>query len=265
MEKELLEKALSRLPIPKIYFYEETDSTNDQALKLAAEGAGEFTLVIAERQTAGRGRMGRRWVTKAGASLAFSLILRPEEREFPSISLFSLMGGLAVCHAIEKICGTIHTQVKWPNDVLLDGRKTCGILAETSWQGNQLAGLVLGIGINLLEGSVPPAEELLFPATCIQAHCGEKIERLDFLAAVLEQIVDLRPAFLEADFMTDYSNHLSFVGQKVFLNSGSGTHVRGTLVGVDRNGQLILQDENGEEKGYPIGDLHLRPKTNTEK
>ena len=261
MDKKLLEKTLGHLPIPRIFYFEETDSTNEQGLKLAAEGAEEFSLVIANKQTAGRGRMGRRWVTKPGTSLAFSMILRPDAQEYDTLSLFSLLGGLAVCQAIKQTCPDSPVQVKWPNDVLIGGCKISGILAETNWQGDRLAGLVLGIGINLLEGSVPPATEVLFPATCIQAYCAEKIERLPFLAVVLEQIIALRPNLHEPEFLETYASHLAYFGQNVLLNSGTGTQAQGRLAGVDGKGQLILQNEGGERNVYPIGDLHLRPTT----
>src|SRR5512133_797681 len=127
MNKLLLQSALKGLAIPAIHFFEETDSTNERALMLAAQGASEFTLVIADRQTAGRGRFGRKWETAPGASLAFTVILHPTSEEQQRLSLFSFLGAVAICRAIESHC-LIFPRVKWPNDVLLDGRKTCGIL-----------------------------------------------------------------------------------------------------------------------------------------
>lgn len=260
LDRENLSKLEKELSIPKIHYFEETDSTNEQGLKLAAEGAPEFTLLIAERQTAGRGRMGRRWVTGEGTSLAFSMILRPTSAEIPRMSLFSLMGGLAVCRAIEATCGQASPQVKWPNDVLLEKKKTAGILAETNWQGDKLTGLVLGIGINIFEGSVPPAKETQFPATCVQSHCSKQIDRNNFLAVVLHHIIQLRPTLLESAFFEDYSRHLAFVEQEVFLKSNKGNPIKGILTGIGQDGQLVLRDEDGNKKSYPIGDLHLRLK-----
>jgi BirA family biotin operon repressor/biotin-[acetyl-CoA-carboxylase] ligase len=253
-----LEEALQELQLPRIIYYEETDSTNEQALRIAAQQAEEFTLVIAEKQTAGRGRMGRKWVTEPGSSLAFSIILQPSKTEIPHLSMFSLLGALAVCRAIEaNHC--IPAQVKWPNDVLLDGKKTAGILAETNWQGSHLQGLVLGIGINLLPGSVPPADELLFPATCVQAHCQQPLERLPFLAAVVKQIITLRRTILDASFLEEYTRHMAFIGQSVYLSSTAGESVSGILTGIKEDGQLLLVLDSGEKAGFPIGDLHLRP------
>ena len=259
LDKQKLENLKDILPIPKTYYYQEIDSTNEQGLKLAAHGVNEFTLLIAERQTAGRGRLGRKWVTGEGTSLAFSLIFQPKSEEIPSISLFSLLGALAVCRAIKATCPNASPKVKWPNDVLLANKKTAGILAETEWRGNKLTGLVLGIGINILEGSVPPPDELLFPATCVQAHCDIEINRFDFLTAVLKEIIVLRPEIRGAAFIKEYCQHLAFIGQTVFLKSGDGKAVQGELVGVEGDGSVILRDKSGRESNYPIGDMHLRP------
>lgn len=261
LSKESLANTLQHLPIPQIHYYDEIDSTNEQALKLASDLAEEYTLLIAERQTAGRGRMGRRWVTTEGSSLAFTIIFKPNKQEIGKLSLFSLLGGLAVCRTIQSKYGA-DAQVKWPNDVLMDSKKTAGILAETCWQGEKLTGLVLGIGINLLPGSVPPADELLFPATCVQAHCGQQVERLEFLSAVLGQIIELRNMIMKPAFMQEYTSRLAFIGQQVQLSARSGKTANGILVGVDNEGQLILKNEAGKQKSYPIGDLHLRPGTN---
>lgn len=258
LNKESISEAVAGLPIPQIVYFEETDSTNEQALRLAANQAEEFTLVIAERQSAGRGRLGRHWVTMEGTSLAFTIVLKPAPAEIPHLSIFSLLGGLATCQAIHSTYG-ICAQVKWPNDVLLDGMKTAGILAESCWQNEQLSDLVLGIGINVLAGSVPPAKEMLFPATCVQTHCSQPVERLVLLRAVLEKIIGLRGSILESSFIEKYSRHMAFIGQSVKLDSNSGEAVIGELVGVDQDGRVILRDENGEEKSSPIGDLHLRP------
>ena len=258
LSSERLENALQGLPIPRIIFFEVTDSTNEQGLKLAAQGAAEFTLLIAELQTAGRGRLGRKWVTAPGTSLAFSLIFQPRREEMARLGLYSLLGGLAVCRAIQKTAG-IQAQVKWPNDVLLEGMKTAGILAEMSWQGDKMNGLVLGIGINLLPGSVPPPGEVLFPATFLQAHTSIAVERLAFLRAVLEQLIQLRPQILEDQFLEDYSKRMAFVGRQVNLSSGQGEQVSGVVLGVKADGQLRLRLANGQEVGFPIGELRLRP------
>jgi BirA family biotin operon repressor/biotin-[acetyl-CoA-carboxylase] ligase len=258
LNTEKLENALQGLPLGRICFFEETDSTNEQGLKMAAQGADELTLLVAERQTAGRGRLGRKWVTAPGASLAFSLILKPSQAEISHLSLFSLLGGLAVCLAIEDYA-QITAQVKWPNDVLLNGMKTAGILAESCWQGEQLAGVVLGIGINLQPGSAPPAGEVLYPATCLQDHTPVTVERLPFLRAVLAQLIALRQQIMGENFIQEYTRRLAFVNQPVMLSSGQGDSCSGVVLGVQADGQLRLRLAGGTEASFPIGELRLRP------
>ena len=249
---------LARLPLARVIYFEKTDSTNAQGLLLAAQGAQDHTLLVAERQSAGRGRFGRKWVTAPGTSLAFSLVLRPTPAEIAHLSLFALLGASAVRAAAQTICN-VNAQVKWPNDVLLDGRKTAGILAESAWQGEALKGLVLGIGINILPGSVPSTKGLLYPATCLQEHCPTPIERYVFLASVLEQFFHLREELTGTAFLESFNKHLAFKGQMVSLTATGGDPISGVLQDVGPDGCLRLTDENGQINSYPVGDLRLRP------
>lgn len=251
-------RALRALPLARVVYFEETDSTNAQGLLLAAQGAQDNTLLVAEQQSAGRGRFGRKWVTAPGTSLAFSLILKPTPAEAAHLSLFALLGASAVRAAAQAEC-QCSALVKWPNDVLLDGRKTSGILAESAWQGENLGGLVLGIGINVLPGSVPPAEELLYPATCLQAHCPIPVERYAFLASVLENLITFRRDLTSTRFLADFNQHLAFKGQAVNLSATGGAPAGGILQDVGSDGCLRLLDENGQVNSYPVGDLRLRP------
>jgi BirA family biotin operon repressor/biotin-[acetyl-CoA-carboxylase] ligase len=252
-----LSRALENVPLASVVYFEETDSTNAQGLEMATRGAENHTLLVAERQSAGRGRFGRKWVTEPGSSLAFSLILQPISAEAAHLSLFALLGASAVRAAAQAICHC-DAQVKWPNDVLLDGRKTSGILAESAWQGETLSGLVLGIGINVLPGSVPPPEELLYPATCLQAHCPIPVERYTFLASVLENLIVMRRDLTLSSFLSDYNEHLAFKGQAVNLSATGGEPAGGILQDVGPDGCLRLLDDNGQIKSYPVGDLRLR-------
>jgi len=253
-----LKKALNGLPLLSVHFFEQTDSTNERALRLAANQAAEYTLVFAEKQSAGRGRLGRKWLSSAGSSLTFSLILIPSEKEREQLSMFSFLGALAVCRAIQTV-SSLDAQVKWPNDVLLNRKKTAGVLAETCWQGQRLSALVLGIGINLLPESVPPDDQAMFPATCIQTFCPLPLQRLAFLHTVIAALIDLRKTILEPVFMEDYRRHLAFLGERVFLKSQDEEGISGKLAGVDDQGQLLVEDADGRQTRIPCGDLHLRP------
>ena len=257
MNEQSLNHALKDLPVPRIVYFDEIDSTNEQALNLLPTGLEEFTLLVADQQTAGRGRMGRKWVTTPGSSLAFTVILHPKEEERQLMGFFSFLGGVALCMAIETHCGT-QPQLKWPNDVLLGGQKTAGILAESSFQGENLAGTALGIGVNLFSGSVPPPEEVMFPATCVADHCFYLPQREYFLAEVLANLIQWRPRIMQREFLYEYQSRLAFTGSKVVLIPPSVEEIDGILMGVDRNGHLVMELDDGEIKAFPVGDVKLR-------
>ena len=166
MDERSLRKSLSSMPLGGLRYFKQIGSTNDVALAWAAADAPDLALVYAEQQTAGRGRGSHRWFTPPGAALAFSLVLRPLPDEQSSLTLFSALGALAVCEVLEA--QGLRPEIKWPNDVLLNRRKVCGILAESVWMGDKLDSLVLGIGMNIKPEAVPPADQLNFPATCLE-------------------------------------------------------------------------------------------------
>ena len=258
MNKGILEQAFDRLPIPSIRFFEETDSTNTQALYWISESAPEYSLVIAENQTAGRGRNGRSWITTPGSSLAISIILHPTELEIQKLGLFSLLAGFSVRKVLEESFN-INAQVKWPNDILIENKKTAGILSESVWQGERLQGIVLGIGINLLTPSVPPADELLFPATCIQAHCNHNIDPVVTLTCLLETFIRMRKTMPSPTFILQYEDKLAYKNQPISLDTGNGNIISGELIGVDEYGNIRIQFSDGNEQIFPIGDITLRP------
>lgn len=258
MDEHALRQALSSLPIPKIFYYTQTDSTNERALSmLNARTVPEYSLFIAESQTAGRGRMGRTWLTTPGASLAFSVIVHPSVSEMPKLGLFSFLGALSICQVLEKTCSSA-IKVKWPNDVLLNGRKTAGVLAESSWEQDRLLGLVLGMGINLHSAAVPNDADVLFPATCVQQHSTQPVHQLPILRDILDALIILRPLVGKPEFLVNYSQRLAYVGEMVRLSLPGGESINGKNLGVDKTGRLRLELADGSEAHYQIGDLSMR-------
>ncbi len=176
-----------------------TGSTNDDARIWLDEGAADLSIVVADEQTKGRGRFERKWHTRAGAALASSLILLPTEQERPLIHLFSPMTGIAVAATLEKLFG-LHPQIKWPNDILLSGKKVCGILSETAWIGSELKGVVIGTGINITPDAIPPGETMNLPATCVEAEAGRPVDRWLVLREYLAQMIHWRSQLGNARF-----------------------------------------------------------------
>ncbi|MCK5430875.1 MAG: biotin--[acetyl-CoA-carboxylase] ligase, partial [Anaerolineales bacterium] len=179
MDQPTLNKLLGDLSLGSIRYLNTVDSTNNLAAHWAKDGAPNLSLVISDEQTAGRGRLSRRWYTPPGAALAFSLIIQDTTQETvmpnSSLSRLTALGTLAVCDALKQSFPTqLQAQIKWPNDVLVAHHKLAGVLSEAFWQGEQLQTVILGIGINIAPESVPSAELLDFPATCVEAAVKEQ-------------------------------------------------------------------------------------------
>lgn len=262
MDEAALKKLLAGLPLGSIRYFDSTGSTNDDAARWAEAGAPHLSLVIADEQTAGRGRQGRSWYTPPGNALAFSLILKGVEQEgtlhSEAIPRLTALGTLAVCAALQQEY-SLNPQIKWPNDVLLDGRKVAGVLAEASWQGERLAAVILGIGINIAIQSVPPQEALLFPATCVEAALGVPVERWALLRTVLAALVEWLPRLASMDFLQTWERQLAFRGEWVRVTFGQGSALEGQLLGLDTAGALRLRLPSGEQTAIQFGELSLRP------
>ncbi|MGH2628600.1 MAG: biotin--[acetyl-CoA-carboxylase] ligase [Anaerolineales bacterium] len=230
-------------------------STNDHAAELARRGAPHGTLVLADEQTAGRGRRGRRWLTPAGSGLAMSLVLRPEQAGPSSAAAWNTLGALAVSEALRGLGG--QAVVKWPNDVLLGGRKVSGVLAEAAWQGDRMEFLILGIGVNVLPGSVPPPEELDFPATSLEAEIGRPVDRHDLVARIIGELAAWAPKAAGDGWRRAVEERLAYRGQPVLVRDETG-EVRGTLLGLDPDGRLILDTGEGGPRRVGAGAANVR-------
>ena len=257
LEREL-STALRDIPLGGLRFFESTGSTNDQALVWAASGAPDLALVLADEQTSGRGRLGRNWFTPPGAALAFSLILRPntQERQYPG--RFAGLGALALTEALNE--RGVTAEIKWPNDVLIRRKKTAGILIETVWMGDEIDSLVLGMGVNIAPESVPPAEGLNFPATCVQAEGLPDLPRFELLKELLSQLLSLRRGLAEDEFMQRWQEQLAFRGENVQVwQDASRPPLVAQLLGLETDGSLRVLTANGEPRSIHYGEVHLRP------
>lgn len=242
----------------QLRYFERITSTNDEALRWAGEGAPHLSLVVADEQTAGRGRMGRRWFTPPGAALAFSLILHPDRLPLKAFAHLTALGALAVCAALNERFH-LQPQIKWPNDVLLNGCKLAGVLVEAVWQGEELQAAVLGIGINIARKSVPPDEELLFPATCLEDTLGRRVDRWVVLRDVLCAVVEWLPQLDGSEFLRAWQDRLAFRGQPVQVSREGQPVIEGVLAGLLPDGSLLLRLPSGETASVQAGEVHLRP------
>jgi BirA family biotin operon repressor/biotin-[acetyl-CoA-carboxylase] ligase len=238
----------------QIHRHDSLGSTNDEAKRLALLGEPEGTLVVADTQTAGRGRTGRQWVTPPGAAIALSLILRPQIALSHTTQL-SLLGGLAVLEGIQKF-SALPIQLKWPNDVLVRGRKVAGVLVEAGFVGNVLEYVVLGIGVNV-NGGPPPELRLDYEATTLAGELGTPLDREAVTQSILSALDRRYPQLGTPDLASAWWEHLAMRGQAVRV-LGMLETLEGQLLGVKGDGALVIQLANGDTRTILSGDVHLR-------
>lgn len=255
MNEQTLQKKLSDLPLGKIRYFESIGSTNDEALAWAAAGTPDLSFVIADEQTSGRGRLNRKWFTPKETALAFSLVLRS-----PAQALLSRTVGLAALSMADSLLKhQLAARIKWPNDILLNGKKVAGILIETVWSGAEVDSLVIGMGINMQKESAPPLEQLQFPATSVEEELGRAPDREEFLHDILSAFIARRPQIDTDDFIKSWQDLLAFRGEQVQVKANDGNSLTGELLGIDSDGGLRLRDEHGKIVTAHVGDVSLRP------
>lgn len=249
-----------RLPIGWIgedfYYHKSIGSTNSEAIQLAETGAPHGTLVLADAQTAGKGREGRRWITLPGTALAFSLILRPSNLGVDQWLILFGLGALSVAEALSEM--GLQPEIKWPNDVLLDGKKVAGILVNSNWMGESVDYAVLGIGLNVSPEAIPDDAELDFPATSIVEALGRSINRGDLLIAILKRLKALFQQLNSPDLSNAWQDRLAYLNQEVVVKKADGL-VTGRLIGLTANGELKLIEKSGYQTVIGYGDVSLRP------
>lgn len=229
-------------------YYEETDSTQLCLKRMLQEGGAEpFTVVSAGHQNAGRGRRGRTWQSPVGTSVSTSMILFPGDIPMERLSMITLIAAVAVAEAIEG-CSGLNCMIKWPNDVVINGKKVCGILTETATKGPEIAAII-GIGINVHMDSFP--EDISDMATSIdmelrRENIKKQVHRQDIISRVWTIFAGCYKAFSEGDcsFMDPYKKRLVNLGRAV-VAMGNDSRIEGKCVGVDDTGALLIETDDG--------------------
>jgi BirA family biotin operon repressor/biotin-[acetyl-CoA-carboxylase] ligase len=239
-----------------VYFFAECESTNTEARRLAEQGEAEGALVLADFQTAGRGRLERAWHAPRGSSLLFSMLLRPALA--PGRALLPVMAAaLGVMEGIRRVCN-LNARLKWPNDILLDGGKAGGILCEGGFDGPALKHVIVGIGLNVnftprTVAGIPP------DAASIQSSLGRPQPRAALLRAILEEIESRYELLLRGESLRDeWARALDTLGRRTRIILADGDFA-GMAESVDESGALILRLDDGSRRIVPAGDaIHLR-------
>jgi|SRR5882724_923872 len=243
---------------PQIRRVHSLASTNSEIARLALEGAEEGLCIVADEQTAGRGRLQRQWISPSGAGLYFSILLRPLAAT-DKWSLLTLMTAVAVAETL-RVTGSSEPDIKWPNDVLLNGRKVCGILAETVETPSGRA-IVLGIGINLTATAFPP--ELAVTAISLEEATGQRVERETVLAALVSRLRHYYELFQQGShgqILDEWRQRSSYASGKLVRVATGEEIIQGVTRGLEADGALRVETANGAIKIVHAGDVTaLRP------
>lgn len=241
----------------KIVHYHQIDSTNKEAKKLAASGEKEGTIVISEEQLAGRGRLGRTWISPAGTGIWMSVILRPSIAPTDA-SKITLLAGLAVCEGIKEATG-LPVQIKWPNDLVLHNKKICGILTEMSAEMEKINYIILGIGINVNTDSFP--EDLKNTATSLKIEEEKEYDRKEIVKAILMYLEQYYELYMKNQDMEDllekYKNHCLTLGKEVKIIHRNEEFI-GKAVDLSKEGELMVEKQDGQVITVFSGEVSVR-------
>lgn len=239
----------------EIHIFPEIASTNTRAMEMAWDNAHEGTVVIAEIQTSGKGRLGRKWISPKG-NLYFTVILRPDI-PMHKAPLITLMGAVAVASGIRKVC-QVHAVIKWPNDILLSGKKVCGLLTEMSAEQDRIRHILLGIGVDVnMDLDLLPAD-VRANTTSLMSETSRKINRTDLLQEILRELDHWYEVLLHdpADVLNAWEKLNMTIGNRIAV-SGAGEALEGLAQGLDIEGRLIVKLDNGVTRTVSAGDVTI--------
>ena len=242
------------------YYFDSIDSTQSQAMKMINESKKEGTIIIAEKQTGGRGRSGRQWISPKGG-IWFSIILHPKF-DISNTTLFPIASSLALSIAIQKTC-KISTELKWPNDLTIRGKKLAGMLIDASFESNKIENLVLGVGINF-NVNVKEIEKVLkktpnfYGVSSLndQKNKTSQIELIQSFLLELEKVYEELNNNQIKKIITEWTKRSSTIGKKVEMNTLNGK-ISGKAIKIDEDGGLIIKDKDKTNKVFAGDIVHL--------
>lgn len=241
----------------QVYYFDSVDSTQNQAMKIASDEANNGTVIITEKQTSGKGRLGRKWISPKGG-IWLSIILHPKF-DISVITLFPIASSLALSHAIEKTLN-IKSELKWPNDITIKGKKVAGMLVDASLESNKIENLILGVGINFnvdvkqIEKSLKDTPNFYGVASLSEQNKTVKsILLVQSFLMELEQIYNLLNAGNTKKIIRDWTRRSSTIGQNIELSTEDGK-IRGKAIKIDEDGALVIL-ENKKNRRITSGDI----------
>ena len=248
--EKLIGKTLFRVP--------SVSSTNDLVKTMASRDMPEGAVVLAEVQTAGRGRLGRKWFSPKGG-LWFSVLLRPNAEASEAMKLV-FVASLSVAEVLRELCG-LRAETKWPNDVHVNGKKICGVLAEMKTSGGKVDYAVVGVGVNAaFKVREALAEEVWETATSIEDELGKHVDNTNLLLAVLEKLDEVYAVFVDEGsdaVLKRWKKLAGFLGRQVRVDVDSESYT-GVAVDVTSEGALALELKDGSVRELRVGDVSLQ-------
>ncbi len=237
----------------RVVYQESLSSTMDVAREEAEAGASEGTVVLAEQQTAGRGRLSRQWVSPPAGNIYVSIVLRPEPA---LVQVLAMLSPLAICRAIDEATG-LQSNIKWPNDVLIGGRKVAGVLIDAEFSDGEVEYALVGIGVNV-NFDPSPYEELREIATSLALELGRDVSREEVLAALLSHLEGLYVAARRGESVYEpWRARLDMLGREVRVMFADRVE-EGVAEDVDTDGRLLLRRADGSTLLVAAGDVTLR-------
>jgi BirA family transcriptional regulator, biotin operon repressor / biotin---[acetyl-CoA-carboxylase] ligase len=238
-----------------LHYYESVESTQKIAYKLAYEHAAEGTVVIAEEQTAGRGRMDRKWHSPKYSGIWMSILLRPK-LPIPKAPQLTLIAAVGVVQAIEEVTGLI-PEIKWPNDILINGKKVTGILTELQAESDRINSIILGIGINVNTTTEELPAEIVHIASSLKIEAGRMINRENLIRSILEKLEKLYVLYLEKGFFPIkllWESYAISIGKNITARTLT-REIKGKAIGITEDGVLLLEEPCGRVHNIYSADI----------
>lgn len=261
-ERELLADLKKKhfAPLPEVHCYKEVTSTNAVAKELALNALNKNGIVVtAESQSAGKGRLGRPWASAAGAGLWCSIVIAPE-MALTEASRFSFIAAVAITESIRQVTG-LEVQIKWPNDIVYQGKKLCGILVEMVAEAEQVDFFILGFGINVNQSLQDFPKEIQEKATSLRIETGQSISRAKLLQSILYTLNMNLSVYKKQYFepiKEKWCDYACLLGEDVVIMNHNKNFYEGELLGIDDDGALLLKSANGDVRRVLAGDVSLK-------
>ena len=240
-----------------VVYYDEIDSTNNRAKEAGEKGTAQGTLFVADMQVAGKGRRGRVWKSPSGSSIYMTILLYPDMAPIKAPQL-TLVMAIAVAEGIQKVTG-LETKIKWPNDIVVNGKKICGILTEMSTEIDYINHVVIGVGINVNQDIFP--EDIRSTATSLKMELGKKVKRSELIAAVMKSFETCYETFMKTEDLSGlqelYNSMLVNKDREVKVLE-PGNEYKAHALGINQTGELIVRTPEGEEKEIYAGEVSVR-------